>query len=730
MPLPVSRWFTAALAALAALLAALLATPSGAASLPETGISYEIEVTLEPATRRLEGRETIRWSHPGDTVLRTVPLHLYLNAFSHEQTTWMSGVPARRLRTDRFLERWTDPWGWNEPISIRQGDDELAWRPISPDDGNPLDRSLIEVSLAQPLQPGDTLTLEITFSARLPIAIARTGGVGDFYLVAQWFPKVGAFETAGVRGAEVDRWAAHQFHGPTEFYADYADYDVSIAVPEGWPVVATGRGGAEGEAGPDGLVWHRYRQRAVHDFAFATGRRMIALGAAHQPPGGGGPVDLTVFVPLGAEHQEPRWRRAAEACLDVLGARVGAYPYDVLTVVVPPASALRTLGMEYPTLLTGGFGDPFWDLDLFSGLRLGEGVIAHECAHQYFYGLVGTNEFEEAFLDEGFTEHWGNEIMIAAFGEDGGGEILGRALSITELERLGLPDAATTSPPVLSGPSYLLRGFSIGAQFYHRPSATVRTAAALFGGPVIDAVFARYFDLWKFRHPGFDDFLAAARDAGGEEVAGFFSEAYTTTRQPDYRVASLDVDGWSPPRGRLVVADGTVETVSDPLSAPAGLGLPEAAREKDGRLTVEILDPGWTRDGRLQPGTIARRAVLPQASEPDADWQGAEDLFHLSTVRLEGPAWSRLPVEVMFRFADGAVVHEIWDGRAPYRIYRFLRAAPLSEARIDPAGRIALDPDPVNNGRLREPDRRLSSDWAGWLGALSQLIGEALASWL
>ncbi len=83
-----------------------------------------------------------------------------------------------------------------------------------------------------------------------------------------------------------------------------------------------------------------------------------------------------------------------------------------------------------------------------------------------------------------------------------------------------------------------------------------------------------------------------------------------------------------------------------------------------------------------------------------------------------------------FRFADGAVVDDRWDGRAPYRIYRFLRAAPLSEVRIDPGGRIALDPDPVNNGRLREPDRRLVNDWATWVGALAQLLGEALASWL
>ncbi len=733
---PLSSWPLAALLALGPACWAV-------AELPPTAIAYEIAVELDPATRMLSGRETIRWTHPGSVPLRRVPMHLYLNAFAHEHTTWMGGVPVRRLRPDDFIKRWPDPWGWNEPVSIRQGGAELAWRPIAPDDGNHLDRSLIEVTLARPLQPGETLVLEIEFAARLPIVIARTGGAGDFFLVAQWFPKMGAFETAGVRGARRDRWAAHQFHGATEFYADYADYDVRIGVPPGWAVVATGRGGPEQEgvspatrdlayldetAGGE-TVWHRYRQRAVHDFAFATGARMATLTQTYQPRVGG-PVDLTVFVPFGTEHQEPRWRQAAEACLDVMGSRVGPYPYDVMTVVQPPAGAKRTLGMEYPTLFTGGPGDPLWDLDLLDGLRMSESTIAHECAHQWFYGLVGSNEFEEAFLDEGFTDHWGNEIMIAAYGENGAGELLGRPLSIPELQSVGLPGREAIEPPILFRPSYLLRGHSIGSQFYRRPAATMRTAAALFGSDVVDAAFAEYFRRWRFRHPGFEDMLAAFRAGGGERLARFVEEAYTQTRQPDYRVAAFDVDGWSPPRGRLVGEDGAVEEVADPLAAPTGLGLDPAAREVGGELMVEVVDPGWTRGRKQRRGGVVRRALVPEDGEPDADWEGASDEFHLSTVRLEGPGWDRLPVEVLFRFADGAVVRETWDGRALYRTYRFLRAAPLSEVRLDPAGKIALDPDPVNNGRLRQPDRRLANDWAAWIGALSQLVGEALASWL
>ena len=118
MSAPIPAWIPAALLA-------LVSVASAAATLPQTGIAYEIEVRLDPETRMLEGREIVRWTHPGTQPVRRVPMHLYLNAFSHERTTWMHGVPARRLRADEFLERWPDPWGWIEPTSIRQGESEL-----------------------------------------------------------------------------------------------------------------------------------------------------------------------------------------------------------------------------------------------------------------------------------------------------------------------------------------------------------------------------------------------------------------------------------------------------------------------------------------------------------------------------------------------------------------------------------------------------------------------------
>src|SRR5439155_22275758 len=129
--------------------------------------------------------------------------------------------------------------------------------------------------------------------------------------------------------------------------------------------------------------------------------RLVEEIHPYTPAGGDHAIEIHYVVPAGTAHQIPRWRKAMEGTLDVLGGHVGVYPYDTFTLVLPPLWAGRTAGMEYPTLVTGLPGDPLWDLSLIRDVHLPESAIAHEVAHNWFYGLIATNEQEEGFLDEG-----------------------------------------------------------------------------------------------------------------------------------------------------------------------------------------------------------------------------------------------------------------------------------------------------------------------------------------
>jgi hypothetical protein len=718
--MPLSRRTTRAL--FGALTAFAVTTPittlsrAGAAlELPATSIAYRIDASLDPATRALKGTEEIRWQNRTDEPLAALPVHLYLNAFSHLRTTWMREVPPQRFQARDFLSLEPDPWGYIEAVSVRQrvkdGERDASLRPIQPDDGNPLDRSLAELTLAEPVPPGGEVVLTIVFEGRLPVPIARTGGARDFFLVSQWYPKIGVIEPAGVRHAPKARSAARQFHGSTEFYADFADYDVTFAAPEGFLIGASGRAEGEPQSDGSGASKVRYKQRAVHDFALVVGRGLADRWARYAPKGGGPAVDVRYIVTSGTEHQIPRWQRAVEGSLDVLGSRVGPYPYDTLTVVLMPFWANRTAGMEYPTLITGAPGDPLWDHPLLARMYQPEAVIVHEFGHQYFYGLLASNEQEEAFLDEGFNSYWEGEVMRAVYGDEASsGYLLGRAMNGADLRAMGLSVAADNIvEPMRKRPSWLFTG--------------------LFGQEEVDKVFAEYFRRFVFKHPDTEDFLAVAAEVGGPDFGAFCREAFDRERIPDYAVTDVTSEAWRAPLGRVVTDQGPVVVSAENREKQAEVGLPAEAREEDGRVLVEITDSGFARGGQSATGSITRTLVTPERGEAKAGYAPGAG-FHESFVRLEGPGWDTLPVEVEIRFADGAVVRDKWDGKASWRAYRFIRKAPILDARVDRGGRIAVDVKPQNNALAASPDGGFAADFGLWLGAAAEWLAGGLSLWL
>src|SRR5207247_4654037 len=110
-----------------------------------------------------------------------------------------------------------------------------------------------------------------------------------------------------------------------------------------------------------------------------------------------------------------RYTRVAKEAISLYGLWFGAYPYKTLTIVDPPEDGLGAGGMEYPTFITGLAPklNLRWPLDR---VRLVEDVTLHEFGHQYWYGMVGSNEFEESWLDEGINTDSEYRAMELAYG--------------------------------------------------------------------------------------------------------------------------------------------------------------------------------------------------------------------------------------------------------------------------------------------------------------------------
>jgi len=413
-------------------------------------VDYDIRARLTGETKRLDASETIVWTNNTGVPTDELHFHLYLNAFSNNRTTFAVEGGARHRDGE---------WGWQQVTGLEvDGVDVFgsfeyvdADPPVTPTfaEGETYlaedDRSVFRVQLPAPVASGDTVTIELTWESQLPRVRRRTGYKGDFMLVAQWFPKLGVFE--GERG-----WNCHQFHTNTEFYSDYGTYRVSLDLPEQYEGKVGGSGRLVSSTKlPDERVEVVFeapglddRQLAdafgklpvVHDFTWTADpdyivdqyrfsfeewsqRSQAHLDEYERMKAIVGPgervelrdVDVTVLIHPERGDQSQRHYEATANALYFYGIWFGEYPYEHITVVDPIWGDNRAGGMEYPTLFTAGTA-LFTTPDMYRP----ESVTVHEAGHQFWYGLVGNNEFEAAWMDEGFNSFTDSEALVLAYG--------------------------------------------------------------------------------------------------------------------------------------------------------------------------------------------------------------------------------------------------------------------------------------------------------------------------
>ena len=240
--LPFTRLARWAVVCAPAVLLVATSAPARAAELPAhaTAVAdYDIDVRLDAEAKTLEGRERILWRNPSNDSVSELWFHLYLNAFRNSESTFVR-ESGGQLRGDKMP---ADGWGWTDVTSLKlkDGKDLLpSLRFEHPDDDNDRDRTVARVVLPEPVAPGGSVTLDLAWKAKLPRVFARTGFVRDYFLVGQWFPKLGVYEPAGLRGRAAGGWNCHQFHANSEFYADFGHYRVAITLPARFVVGATG----------------------------------------------------------------------------------------------------------------------------------------------------------------------------------------------------------------------------------------------------------------------------------------------------------------------------------------------------------------------------------------------------------------------------------------------------------------------------------------------------------
>ncbi|MGI4844698.1 MAG: M1 family metallopeptidase [Janthinobacterium lividum] len=657
--------------------------------------NYRIEATLDPVKHVVTGRQQLSWRNRSNVAVRSVYIHLYMNAFEGEGSTFFT---EQRLRDSAFrsgVELGDGNWGHIALRSVSQGGAAVPWRFVQPDNGPATDHTVARLDLPHAVAPGASTTLDMAFTTQLPRVIARTGYYGSFHMVAQWFPKIAVLELPGERGALAPRWNAHEFHAESEFYADFGSYDVSLTVPQGYTVGATGeRQGSPVEN--KGMLTHRYVQHDVHDFAWtADNRSAPALVDTWSGPGSPA-VTVQVLYPPEYAASARAAMKAAKDSLGYFSRKLGPYPYRTLTVVIPPYGAEEAGAMEYPTLFTAS-GHASMAPGSFEAYEL-DAVTIHEFGHGYFYGILASNEFEEPLLDEGPNSYWENRMMrergqlihpapgwLKRIGIDPGFDSFAA-------NRLFMPRERPLDAP---GQNAWNRLQGIGP-VYSRGAIVMRDLEARIGRAAMERGFREYYRRWQFRHPSIADLREALADGSGERAA-----VEAVFAQQVYAAARVD--------------DKVTELVTEEVLPHAGTRLVNGKRVEESRAEVAA------RIDRL-------RAEWHKANPHPRPGSGPFPWSTRITVRRDGAS---VPQNLMVRFVDGSSETVAWNAASPdekWRTFTWVGPMRAVSAELDPRRSHYLDVNKLDDSRTSVPNRRASTRWTSDVALLFQLILSYIAT--
>ena len=492
------------------------------APLSERVVAYRIDAAYAPSTHSLEATETLTYTNRTGVTLEKFPFHLYLNAFQ-PKSTWMTEAQLHGWRDVEKGAAWKDKMAGSIEIKsievLGQGDVTKQIKYIAPDDGNANDRTVMEISLPKPLPPGESVQFRIHFSDKFPEVVARTGYKRDFLLAGQWFPKVGVWW----HGA----WNCHQFHAATEFFADFGSYDVNLTLPAGWNVGATGVETARHEH--DGLQTVSYHADDVHDFAWTADPHTVVVNDSVNLSTG--PVKIRALMQPGHMASAPRYIAALKGTMLKFDGWFGPYPYPQITVVDPPHGGSAAGGMEYPMFITA---DTAWWMP--KSLLEPEVVVEHEFGHQYWYGMVATNEFENAWMDEGINQYVEAKTMDALYGRDT--SILNSRLGTASergVDLIQYVPAAEYDPLSRNAWQYLSMNSYAGIT-YSKTALMLLTLEGMVGEQAVLRGLHDYYQQYKFKHPGPEEFTAAMNRSLGRDLDWYWKQAIDGTEILDDRI--------------------------------------------------------------------------------------------------------------------------------------------------------------------------------------------------
>ncbi len=479
-------------------------------------VDYKIEVSLDPSKYTYEATANISYTNNSPDKLSEIYFHVWANSYSSKNSEFAKQQLKMNQKKFHFHKEEEGGGYTNLAFSTKDKNLEFIYHEDNPD--------IVLVQLDKPVAQGQTIEIKSNFSVKVPVFFSRMGRQDGYYQITQWFPKPAVYDTEG--------WHQMPYLDLGEFFSEFGKYDVTITVPNNYQVAATGKATTVSYPN-DNNTSYQYMAENVHDFAWCAYHDFKIEEDQVTLPNGQ-TVNLFVYQVDDYDTWDESMKFLKNAIL-FYSKEVGDYPYPQATVVQSPGGTGG--GMEYPMLTT---------IDTENTVQAVDHVIAHEVGHNWFYGILASNERVNAWMDEGinsFYDHKYNDqyykkgtyddMLPKFFQGDGDATILESAL-VWQCKR-GRNQACSTHCSKFNSINY---GFSA----YEYPAWSLKYLEHYLGKDVMSKCIKTYFDKWKFKHPKPQDVEDIFESTSGKNLDWFFKDVINSDGFIDHSLSSISDD--------------------------------------------------------------------------------------------------------------------------------------------------------------------------------------------
>lgn len=354
---------------------------------------YRITAVFDPERAEISSIQTVEYRNNHDINFDRLYFHLYPNAFRDEKRVPFFDEEKPRAYPNGFSPGWIDI----QQVAVNGKPVKFRIEGYSSD--------ILAIELETPLKPGQRAGINMVYTVKLPNCVGRFGYGQHTFNITNWYPIACVYDHSG--------WNTDPYYPVGDpFYSDVANYQVEIKAPAGYTIAATGKAVDVKDEG-DYRVW-KFEAMAVRDFALIASREFEVVSRRVD-----GITVYSYFLP-GSRDVGLKALECAAAAIRIFNRRFGKYPYSHLAVV---QSDFFVGGMEYPCLV-------MIDKSLYDGDHQWlEYVTVHETAHQWWYGVVGNDQIDEAWLDEALTEYSTILYYENRYGEEVGKQVYDRVIA-------------------------------------------------------------------------------------------------------------------------------------------------------------------------------------------------------------------------------------------------------------------------------------------------------------